>query len=818
MSKRTKQKRARRKSPSRAPTRPVREWVGGKCRLPAYVDAEQPFRPEIILWLELPDDLVVGSVLLGPDEPALSFSDSFAQARANPLAGPPRKPRRVRVGDPILAAEIIATHPGLNVVIAPTPEIDTFVRAMAEQFSDDDHDFVDTSYLSGGLVSPAVVEALFLAARRLYQAAPWKVMDDGQVLRLDIPRYDVDGACVSVIGALDESLGFLIFPSLHDYDRFLAASEEASWDEGETPNLGSGFLALNYERAAELPPAMRSEAASHGWPVDNVNAYPWVQPVDADLVSRSATEGEIRIVTACANALTAFFAKHQNVLGDFMAAAVSESYVDDNDVDARLTAPYDDDDEPGVDRLPRMLNIPASGPPNLPPGRRSGRNDPCPCGSGKKYKRCCLAKDEAARDQILAPSRLHDLDRRLTGQIKQYAYKRFGAAFDDRWETLLDFDSGQQLLLSWLLHDDIFAGASIADHYRDAQQNRLAPRDAAWLEAQRAAWLSVWEVVDVEPGHNVKAHDRLTGETRVVEEVKASLALVSGDCVLARVVFYGDGAVFCGIHSNPLKPSDSAEIVERMRKRLRRKREVPSERLREPKHGRFLLELWQDAVDVAYTRFDNTSLHNSDGDSLLLTIDHFDYAQADAPAIEQRLRELPRVLAPDPGDEDQNYAVLRSTRDGDFDETIAGFIALGGGSLRIDTNSVARADILRVQLERACGELIRHRAREHADPLSIALQDEFDDAPDFATGDIPPDLAQAIARQFSERHYREWPDYPLPALDGKTPREAVAAKRGREQVDLILQDMEHAEARKPAAERFDFASVRRDLGLVKDPA
>jgi hypothetical protein len=25
-----------------------------------------------------------------------------------------------------------------------------------------------------------------------------------------------------------------------------------------------------------------------------------------------------------------------------------------------------------------------------------GRNDPCPCGSGNKYKRCCLAKDEAA--------------------------------------------------------------------------------------------------------------------------------------------------------------------------------------------------------------------------------------------------------------------------------------------------------------------------------------------------------------------------------------------------------------------------------------
>ena len=28
---------------------------------------------------------------------------------------------------------------------------------------------------------------------------------------------------------------------------------------------------------------------------------------------------------------------------------------------------------------------------------KPGRNDRCPCGSGKKYKACCLPKDEAAR-------------------------------------------------------------------------------------------------------------------------------------------------------------------------------------------------------------------------------------------------------------------------------------------------------------------------------------------------------------------------------------------------------------------------------------
>jgi tetratricopeptide (TPR) repeat protein len=53
-----------------------------------------------------------------------------------------------------------------------------------------------------------------------------------------------------------------------------------------------------------------------------------------------------------------------------------------------------------------------------------GRNDLCPCGSGKKYKRCCMANDEAAaRDKLAAanaaaathqPSHFcHDCDQEL---------------------------------------------------------------------------------------------------------------------------------------------------------------------------------------------------------------------------------------------------------------------------------------------------------------------------------------------------------------------------------------------------------------------
>ncbi len=31
---------------------------------------------------------------------------------------------------------------------------------------------------------------------------------------------------------------------------------------------------------------------------------------------------------------------------------------------------------------------------------KTGRNDPCPCGSGKKYKHCCLSVARAVNDEL----------------------------------------------------------------------------------------------------------------------------------------------------------------------------------------------------------------------------------------------------------------------------------------------------------------------------------------------------------------------------------------------------------------------------------
>ena len=39
---------------------------------------------------------------------------------------------------------------------------------------------------------------------------------------------------------------------------------------------------------------------------------------------------------------------------------------------------------------------------SLPPKKVLGRNDPCHCGSGKKYKQCHLDKDEAAAREARA--------------------------------------------------------------------------------------------------------------------------------------------------------------------------------------------------------------------------------------------------------------------------------------------------------------------------------------------------------------------------------------------------------------------------------
>ena len=50
-------------------------------------------------------------------------------------------------------------------------------------------------------------------------------------------------------------------------------------------------------------------------------------------------------------------------------------------------------DVEGLDQLRSLMGI-SPKQTNISAGKKPGRNDPCPCGSGKKYKKCCMGKEK----------------------------------------------------------------------------------------------------------------------------------------------------------------------------------------------------------------------------------------------------------------------------------------------------------------------------------------------------------------------------------------------------------------------------------------
>ncbi|WP_168118571.1 SEC-C metal-binding domain-containing protein [Paenibacillus sp. HB172176] len=74
----------------------------------------------------------------------------------------------------------------------------------------------------------------------------------------------------------------------------------------------------------------------------------------------------------------------------------------------------------------------------------AGRNDPCPCGSGKKYKQCCLVKQ--SEDQARQVKEQHFFDRKykLTRDLYTFLAQKNGGewAFDHQKYNLFDSSMG----------------------------------------------------------------------------------------------------------------------------------------------------------------------------------------------------------------------------------------------------------------------------------------------------------------------------------------------------------------------------------------
>ncbi len=54
--------------------------------------------------------------------------------------------------------------------------------------------------------------------------------------------------------------------------------------------------------------------------------------------------------------------------------------------------------------------------------KKPGRNEPCPCGSGRKYKKCCLHTSKPSAGGTLVYTDLDDLSNQVPGLIKQGKY------------------------------------------------------------------------------------------------------------------------------------------------------------------------------------------------------------------------------------------------------------------------------------------------------------------------------------------------------------------------------------------------------------
>lgn len=502
------------------------EWVGGYFSLNGQVTGEGPaYQPSLAVWIEPRGPLVVKGKVVRPGEERAALLRLLGEAFTSPEVGPPRRPARVRVADEELARRIRERH-AMPTIVGPTPELNEMREAMAafeaERAADESARANDDTYLPPGASSELVAD-LFARARALHALEPWKNAGDEDVFAVDVPEMDIRGGVLSLIGSLGESTGFLMFASAADFRVFYrAATARLSRTRGrDAPEVdfGGEVMSLTFERGADLPHRMRKQVAQHGWQVPSPEAYPRVERRDRSGASLPTRVDDLRLADAITGALVAFASKHGLEIGAPTNVVSLESRTDAGPV-VVLTYPHPDflagfEDEDGGHE------------PVAPPPRASvvSRNAPCPCGSGLKYKRCCLRKDEAAPAASAAPGRgkSQQFEAALIGEILRFGRARFPDALDRARRTYGLADDAdpvhQQLFVPWLVYSYRIAdGEPLASHFLRQWGSRLDSDHRLWLERQLRGRLSVWEVEEVRRGEGLTVVDLLTGKRQQVLE------------------------------------------------------------------------------------------------------------------------------------------------------------------------------------------------------------------------------------------------------------------------------------------------------------
>lgn len=370
-----------------------------------------------------------------------------------------------------------------------------------------------------------------------------------------------------------------------------------------------------------------------------------------------------------------------------------------------------------------------------------GRNEPCWCGSGRKYKVCHRGRETvrlAERAVWLyekARTYLHDGPWRF--DLLDLAEAR--SAYSE--DPMAHFEALEDPLVQDAV---LFEGGAFAAFLAD--RGVLLPEDERslaeqWLLAER----SVFEVEEVRPGLGFTARDVRTGDRLDVRERTASRQLQTGTYICARLVPAG-GTVQCfgGLEPVPLHQRD------------------------------VLLELLdsepdpRDLVEFLTARFAPPVLQNTEGEDLL----HCEAVlrTTDPDALAGALdRTYERV---DGGDPRWHETVTTYGTD-----RIRATLVLDDDALRVETNSDARMDRVLAALRDLQPDL------ELVEDVRRPLEDlprpgGGRGAPSTGGGTAldpatDPEVL-AMLEEVVRRHEAAWLDEQIPALSGVTPRQAAA--------------------------------------------
>jgi hypothetical protein len=86
--------------------------------------------------------------------------------------------------------------------------------------------------------------------------------------------------------------------------------------------------------------------------------------------------------------------------------------------------------------------------------QKIGRNDPCPCGSGKKYKHCCLQSSTLAINNTNRDI-FHDEDQLFDGLEVQTTNEDYHKILEQIDSNRLKEFSAPRLLYSIILHPEV---------------------------------------------------------------------------------------------------------------------------------------------------------------------------------------------------------------------------------------------------------------------------------------------------------------------------------------------------------------------------